>query len=133
MYPHVNIILAADTQLELLKTYGHTLFIDGTFSVSELDLTLITLMVKVNEIGIPACWILTNSQTERNYENLLQYVVQETEGRLQPQFIIGDFEEAFHHATSKVWPHGIILMHSIGFSAMFDGCREMKERSSSMN
>ena len=139
LHPYVTIVFAADTALNILNIYGSTLYIDGTFKVCEGDLSLTTIMVKVDNIGISICWLLSDNKTQESYESFFKYIIKLTKGNLKPQYVIGDFEEALVKACSKVCitiiflinnrlfhKLVIMLMLSIGFNVIFAGYK-MKE------
>lgn len=104
LYPTICIILSTPTGLNLLHQYGQTLYVDGTFSICEEKLILTTIMVKVNEIGIPVTWMLSDSRSTANYKKYFKFITKKTENRLNPFVVLGDFEDALRQAAVSVWP-----------------------------
>lgn len=70
--PGINIVFASQASLNLLKQYGQTLLVDGTFELCEGKLILTTFMVLVHGFGVPVCWFLTERKTTENYEDMFR-------------------------------------------------------------
>lgn len=103
-FPHVNIVLAAPDGLTLLQQHSNTLFVDGTFDLCEEKLVLTTVMIKVNDIGLPVVWFLSTSRTAQNYENIVRSVQQLCSQGLVVDNILADFEQALRDGFQRVFP-----------------------------
>jgi hypothetical protein len=63
-------------------------------------------MVWINGTGVPVVWLLSNSRTASNYEDFFHFVLSLTQEWWQPNFILGDFENALWLASkpcSLLW------------------------------
>ncbi len=67
-------VLATARQLQLLITNCHTLYVDGTFDVTEQELILTIFMIKINGFGIPVLWFLHNCRDTETYQSMWRVV-----------------------------------------------------------
>ncbi len=56
------IIMMAPEAVQLLKEHGSIILIDGTFEICEVKLVLTTIMIIVNDFGLPVAWLLSDSR-----------------------------------------------------------------------
>lgn len=109
-------MFATAFMLNMLLQYGHTIFADGTFQVTELGLVLTTIMVTINGIGFPAAWLLSNSGTAVNYEWFLTQVKAAIKtGTWTVEVAYTDFDKALRGGIKHVFPSAILLGDSFHF------------------
>lgn len=104
LFPHLIIILGAPQARQLLLLYGQTIFVDGTFELCEGKLILTTLMISVEEVGVPVFFLLSESRSSKTYQYFLRQLVEFTENSYSPQNVLGDFEMALQQAFQVVFP-----------------------------
>jgi hypothetical protein len=130
LFPHINVILMADNARSLLQQYGEILFIDGTFDICEQKLILTTVMMSVDGIGVPAAWLLSNSKTTDNYEAFFKCLSTIAENKLDPKFILCDYEIALREAPKRVWPS--VVVYGDAFHFVQCNVKWMKSQNSSL-
>jgi hypothetical protein len=67
LHPTINVVLASEFGLNVL-TKSKYLLVDGTFSTTECDLVLTTLLGFHEEIAIPCAYLLSNSKETKSYK-----------------------------------------------------------------
>ncbi|XP_066592969.1 uncharacterized protein [Prorops nasuta] len=93
----------------LIKAFSKctTISVDGTFRcVPKIGQAkqMITLMGKVNDKFFPFIWVLTNSKTQKNYENVFYLIREKLLGSFVPILCISDFEKAMQNSIKTVFP-----------------------------
>jgi hypothetical protein len=71
LHPNVEIVLASNFGLDTLKSSATTI-VDGTFSTTECDLVLTTLLAESHGIIIPCAYLLSNSKTTKTYKTFYE-------------------------------------------------------------
>ena len=67
-------MLAAPKGLEVLAQHGQLAVIDTSFELTELGLVLVTVLVHVAGVLVPASWFVTDMLSAPNLEWFLRYV-----------------------------------------------------------
>lgn len=145
--PVINIVFTTQEALDLLVKYSHTIFTDGmllsllcalvlafllllliiylgTFDITELNLTLTTILIrKETGVAIPLLWLLTNSKTTENYKWFFSFINKLTKDQMEVHIVLGDFEGPMRDAANTVFPRAQILGDSWHF--YHDNCKWM--------
>jgi hypothetical protein len=123
-YPHfvtfiniapLNFLILTLERKNLLHDYGETLYINGTFDISEGKLVLTTIMVKIENIGYPVTWFLSELCTKENYEILFSILKLKMENLLEPLYILCDFEEFLHNSLFIAFLKAVIYRNCFHF------------------
>jgi hypothetical protein len=72
-------------------------------------------MVKIGKVGVPLAWLLSNSKTTDNYEAFFKHLCRITDNKLNPKFILCDYEVALREAPTRVWPSVLVFGDSFHF------------------
>jgi hypothetical protein len=111
----------------VLKSHGKQLvYLDGTHSLSEGNMQVVSLLVKhstsgklnkqskcdsflVADEGIPVAFAITPSHDTLTYKRFLKKIVKACKGHWKPEAIMCDFEDAMHKGCLEAIPEAIIL------------------------
>lgn len=93
---------ALSAQLSILCTFGSIIFVDTTFDKVE-KLLLTTIMVSANGVSVPCAWLFHMEKDMETYEKFFRWVTAECKGRLNVQWVVGDFDLALRNAAVAVW------------------------------
>jgi hypothetical protein len=117
--PSPYYIIAADDGMCLLEQHGCVLYVDGTFDLVEAGLTLTTILIKVDSIGVPIAWLLAHSQQQEMYTYFFHFVwdlvMQVTHCTLHVLALFADFEEALRKAAEEAFPGVKVFGESFHF------------------
>jgi hypothetical protein len=67
LHPTISVVLASDFGLNVL-TKSKYVVVDGTFSTTECDLVLTTLLGFHEEVAIPCAYLLSYSKETKSYK-----------------------------------------------------------------
>jgi hypothetical protein len=102
IFPEVRIVLAPPKGLELLaSTYGQIAAIDVSYELTELGLTLATILVNVSGLFVPVVWFITDTISPPNLEWFLRQVQAAVGGAWQLTYCFADFEPALRSAIAQ--------------------------------
>jgi hypothetical protein len=69
------------------------MFIDGTFSVLEEDLTLTTTIIySIDDIGIPVAWLIHEEKNWEVYEHFFNELQKLTCLQMKPRAVFADYD-----------------------------------------
>lgn len=105
LIPSKFIILVADEALSILKERTYFMFLDGTFKLTQYNMTITTVLYQVDQIGMPVAWLIHEDKSEETYITFLQYLQKLTKNQMRPAAIFGDFEKALRNAVEYAMPH----------------------------
>jgi hypothetical protein len=74
LHPTIAIALASDFGLSVLNKSKYVI-VDGTFSTTECDLVLSTLLGFHEDIAIPCAYLLSNSKETKTYKAFYEVIL----------------------------------------------------------
>jgi hypothetical protein len=123
LHPTIAVVLASEFGLSILNK-SKSVIVDGTFSTTECDLVLLTLLGFHEGVAIPCTYLLSNSKEMKTYKAFyevifilsflfIKYYFSQTikdaaKGIMSPKAVLLDFEEALSDAFVKVFPNASV-------------------------
>jgi len=98
--PAIHGIFASPEGVAELVKSTESVFV--SYENMPFDLTLVVFSVLAGEEEVDVLWMISNSSA--NYENMLQYVVDITEGRFKPMNVVITGPPSLRDSFSKVFP-----------------------------
>lgn len=117
LHPKIHIVLVSAESCDLLANtkYNQTIFVDGTFNVAELGLSLTTVMLIVERVNVPVAWFLSDGATAADYAVFFTQLKELTRNAFRPITALVDFELAIHNALRQVFPEISVLGDAFHF------------------
>lgn len=98
--------------INLLRYNGSTVFIDGTFRcVPAKFAQCVIIMVHDQASGlfVPVFYVLTTSRTSDTYWDIIHFVIQATDQKINPSQVVCDFEQGIIDAVQTQFPEANVV------------------------
>jgi hypothetical protein len=99
--PSKVVIAVPKEALPILKDRSCLMFVDGTFSLVQEELTVTTVLYQIEGIGLPVAWLVHKDKSEDSYKFFFDYLQQLTKHQMRPAAVFGDFEKAIRNAAQR--------------------------------
>jgi len=109
LYPSIRAIFASPKGVEELAKHGDSVVISSDLITLGLSLIIFSVLADGEEQAV--VWLISNARDVENYEGMVRYIDEITEGKFNPANVVISAEDLnFREAFSRVYPQCKFLL-----------------------